>query len=248
MPLMKVTAGKFTHEFHFFSDHEIFFDRRQEYTSNYSVLDVYGSFWSFLFAHVPAKGVRISQGKSSISVSGRVGMLVPPGSIVEWKINCPRLHWFAYSNNRTYPESFPNALTVFELNDIPATVSPDWIRNLIKTSKPISTIKNSEYNPYAKKFKSILDNEYKLNKSLDDYAAELGLSKEWLIKYFKKSYGVTPVDYRNRKRIMEAIFLLHVDDEKIVDLSQRIGFNDLKHFNQLFKKAITLPPSKFLRK
>ena len=127
-------------------------------------------------------------------------------------------------------------------------ISPDWIKNLIETSKPLSTIQNTEYNPYAKKFKAILDEEYKQNKSLAEYADQLGISKEWLIKYFKKSYGVTPVDYRNRKRIMEAIFLLHVEDEKIVDLSQSVGFNDLKHFNQLFKKAITLPPSKFLRK
>ena len=248
MPLMKVTAGKFTHEFHFFSDHEMFFDRKQEYAKDYTVLDVYGSYWSFFFADIPEQGVCISQGKSSLVVQGRVGMLVPPGSVVEWKINCPQLHWFAYSNNKSYPATFPKALTVFELNDIPKMISPDWIKNLIETSKPLSTIQNTEYNPYAKKFKAILDEEYKQNKSLAEYADQLGISKEWLIKYFKKSYGVTPVDYRNRKRIMEAIFLLHVEDEKIVDLSQSVGFNDLKHFNQLFKKAITLPPSKFLRK
>jgi AraC-like DNA-binding protein len=77
---------------------------------------------------------------------------------------------------------------------------------------------------------------------------ELGISKEWLIKYFRKSFGVTPIYYRNEKRMMEALFLLHVEKNKIVNLSQEIGFNDLKHFNQLFKKAISVPPYKFLDK
>lgn len=248
MILMKVTARNYTHEFRFFSDHEIFFDRHQLYPSNYSITDVYGSFWSFMFANIAPGALCISQGESSLAISGTVGVLIPPQSAVHWKINCPQLHWFCYSNNEPYPESFPLDLTIYPLHRIPDTVSPAWIKELIIDSKNSTTLQSFGINPYAKKFKILLDREFKLNKALPTYAVELGLSKEWLIKYFKKSYHLTPVDYRNKKRMMEALFLLHVETGKIIDLSQSIGFNDLKHFNQLFKKAISVPPSKFLSK
>jgi AraC-like DNA-binding protein len=245
---MKVTADSYTHEFHFLSDHEIFFDRKQAYRPNYSHVDVYGTFWSFLFAEIPKNSVYVTYGETSLSFSGKVGVLIPPHSILKWSVTCPSLHWFAYSNNAPYPGDFPTELTVYPLNEIPETISPDWIKNLIQKSENTTSMRQFGVNPYAKKFKTLLDAEFKLNRTLSEYAMELGISKEWLIKYFRKSFGVTPIYYRNEKRMMEALFLLHVEKNKIVNLSQEIGFNDLKHFNQLFKKAISVPPSKFLDK
>jgi len=243
---MKVTAESYTHEFHFLSKHEVFFDRQQNYRPNYKYVDVFGDFWCFLFAKIPQNSVSVTLGENTLAVEGKVGILVPPHSIVQWTVQHPQLHWFAYSNNAPYPHSFPNDITVYKLTEIPEIVSPAWITQLVLDHNDTTTLKFFGINPYALKLKALLDIEYKLNRPLNEYSTELGLSKEWLIKYFKKSFGITPVDYRNKKRIMETLFLLHVENEKIVDLSQSMGFNDLKHFNALFKKAISLPPSKFI--
>jgi AraC-like DNA-binding protein len=243
---MKVTAELYTHEFHFLSKHEVFFGRHEKYRPNYKYVDVFGGFWSFLFAKIPQNSVSVTLGENTLAVEGKVGILVPPHSIVQWTVQHPQLHWFAYSNNAPYPDSYPKDITVYKLTEIPETVSPTWITQLVLDHNDTNTVKFFGINPYALKLKALLDIEYKFNKPLHEYSTELGLSKEWLIKYFKKSYGITPVDYRNKKRIMETLFLLHVENEKIVDLSQSMGFNDLKHFNALFKKAISLPPSKFI--
>lgn len=243
---MKVEADHYTHKFHYLSPNELFFDRQQVYSPNYEEIDVYGSFWSFLFATLPQKSIAISINGVDFPVSGRIGLLIPPHSVVHWKINSPELHWFAYSNRLPFPETFPNEPTIYPLTVLPAEVSPAWIRHLIVSSENAQTLPCMSANPYAKKLKNRMDEEYKMNTPLQEYAEQLGLSKEWLIKYFKQSYGLPPIDYRNRKRLMEALFLLHVDKEKIIDLSHNMGFNDLKHFNALFKKAITLPPSQFL--
>ncbi len=245
---MKVTANTYTHEFNFLSDHEVFFDRQKIYGPDYSLTDVYGSFWSFIFSDVPENAVTISLGENSITVEGKVGLLVPPHAVVTWSVRCGQLNWFCYSNKHSYPESFPKSMTLYPLRDIPETVSPQWIHELVKSSKNAKTLSGSSVNPYAKKLKTLLDNEFKLNKPLLEYANEIGISKEWLIRYFKKSFGVSPIEYRNKKRMFEAMFLLHVEKDKIIDLSHNMGFNDLKHFNQLFKKTIAVSPSKFLFK
>ena len=45
---------------------------------------------------------------------------------------------------------------------------------------------------------------------------------------------------------MQAFILLHLQNNKILDLSQIVGFNDLKQFNSLFKENIKTQPSRFL--
>lgn len=245
---MKVTTDSYTHEFNFLSDHEIFFDRQKFYGPDYSQIDVYGSFWSFIFSDVPENAVTISLGDKSMTIEGKMGLLVPPHAVVTWSVQCGQLNWFCYSNKQPYPESFPKDMTVYPLRDIPETITPEWIHNLIRTSDESHALCSSGVNPYAKKLKSLLDSEFKINKSLHLYSKEIGISKEWLIRYFKKSYGVSPIEYRNKKRMFEAMFLLHVEKDKIIDLSHNMGFNDLKHFNQLFKKTIATTPSKFVTK
>lgn len=245
---MKVETGSYTHEFNFLSPHEIFFDRQKIYGADYRLTDVYGSFWSFIFSDVPQNMITISVGENAIMVEGKVGLLVPPHAVVTWSVQRGQLNWFCYSNNTSYPDSFPKEMTVYPLEDIPDMVSPRWIHDLVKNDHGSKTLSSSGVNPYAKKLKHLLDNEFKLNKALQNYSKEIGLSKEWLIRYFKKSYGVSPIEYRNKKRMFEAMFLLHVEKDKIIDLSHNMGFNDLKHFNQLFKKTIATTPSKFLSK
>ncbi|MBL7545234.1 MAG: helix-turn-helix transcriptional regulator [Bdellovibrionaceae bacterium] len=243
---MKVKSENYTHEFHYLSANEIFFDRKQKYCPGYEEIDVYGGFWSFLFAKLPEGSVTICINNKDVSVSGAIGVFIPAHAVVHWKINSPFLHWFAYSNRLPADDNFPKDLTLFSLPNFEKEISPEWIREFIVKSSDKLVLSQMHINPYAKKLKTLLDKDYKLNTSLQSYALGLGISKEWLIKYFKKSYGLTPINYRNRKRLMDTLFALHVDKEKIVDLSHDMGFQDLKHFNALFKKVISALPSQFL--
>lgn len=243
---MKVEADNYTHEFHHLSENEIFFDRKQSYRPNYKEIDVYGSFWSFLLSSLPNNSVSIKINEQEVPIQGNIGLFMPAHSIVHWRIQTPHLHWFAYSNRLLAPNTFPKEPTIYPLDTLPSEISPAWIYQHIATAQNARTLPLVHSNLYAKKLKAALDREFKMNTSLHDYAKRAGISKEWLIKYFKKSYGLTPIDYRNKKRVMETLFSLHVSHEKIIDLAHNVGFNDLKHFNKLFKKAISIPPSQFL--
>lgn len=245
---MKVITDSYSHEFNFLSDHEIFFNRHESYGQDYRRTDVYSGFWSFIFSDISGNEVSISLGEESVVVRGKMGLLVPPHAVVTWAVQCGHLNWLCYSNKQQYPESFPKDITVYPLAKLPEMVTREWIDNLIHTSNDSYTLCSSGLNPYAKKLKSLLDSEFKINKSLNEYSKEIGISKEWLIRYFKKSFGVSPIEYRNKKRIFEAMFLLHVEKDKIIDVSHNMGFNDLKQFNQMFKKTIATTPSRFTPK
>ncbi len=238
-----VHSPNFDHQVHAISPHEIFFSRAQIYGPDHSDIDVYGNFWSFVFADIPKPGLRIKSSGDEFAVTGPVGILIPPDEVVHWKMRIHRLDWFAYCSDRAYPSFFPKQLSVFQISSLPDEVSPAWIAGMVQSTRPIWSAHSSVANIYARKLKTQLDKEFQSNDSLDAYAEELGLSKEWLIRYFKQAYDITPIDYRNKKRLMQAFFELHTQSGKIIDLSYNLGFNDLKHFNSLFKKILQVTPS-----
>lgn len=243
LPMHTVSSVSYDHQVHTISPNEFFFSRSQQYDFSHSDVDVYGSFWSFVFATIPPRGLRIRAGGEEREISGTVGILIPPDAVVHWKMQVPHLDWFAYCSNLSQLSELPNKLTAYSLEELPEIVTPLWIQNLAQTKRPFWYAQNSSANIYAKKLKAALDRDYQGNTSLDDYAQILGLSKEWLIRYFKQAYDITPIDYRNKKRLLQAFFELHTSSQKIIDLSTSLGFNDLKHFNSLFKKILQVTPS-----
>ena len=72
-----------------------------------------------------------------------------------------------------------------------------------------------------------------------------GRSQEHLTRCMKKYYQVTPTEYLNRIRLEQTTFLLETTDDSILDIMFRCGFNNVSHFNQLFKKKYGMTPSRY---
>lgn len=83
--------------------------------------------------------------------------------------------------------------------------------------------------------------------SLDELALEYGINKFRLCREFAKYYEYTPIQYLNKIRIEKAKELLLSTDEKIVDISQMVGFENTNHFIRLFKEKTGVTPLTYRR-
>lgn len=83
--------------------------------------------------------------------------------------------------------------------------------------------------------------------SIDQLADLIFLSKDHLIRLFKKHMNDTPVSYMNRKKIEKAQLMMLVDDSSIQELSFRLGFENISYFNRLFKKVTGQTPTSYKR-
>ncbi|MFD1771202.1 AraC family transcriptional regulator [Sphingobacterium suaedae] len=79
--------------------------------------------------------------------------------------------------------------------------------------------------------------------SIDDLAALSYLTKDHLIRLFKKQMNCTPGKYINRKKIEKAQLLMLIENPSIQELSFRLGFEHVSYFNRLFKKMTGENPS-----
>ena len=97
------------------------------------------------------------------------------------------------------------------------------------------------------RFQSILQHlEDHLNDpvTLDQLAAEAGLSKYYLIHLFQAETGYTVMDYLRRRRLEEALISLK-DGNRILDAALDAGYGSEQAFSRAVRRTFGQPPSAF---
>ncbi|MDE7284367.1 MAG: AraC family transcriptional regulator [Lachnospiraceae bacterium] len=84
-----------------------------------------------------------------------------------------------------------------------------------------------------------------LELSIETLAADIFVSKYYLIRKFKKSIGMTPHQFCIQNRIRKSQGLL--DGEKtICGIAAEMGFYDQSHFNKAFQRIVGISPSEYI--
>lgn len=84
--------------------------------------------------------------------------------------------------------------------------------------------------------------------SLEQVSHFCGMSQSTFTARFKQYFGKTFVTYRNEIRINVAKELLTHTEEKILSISQRVGFQDLSFFHKTFKQYVDMSPGVYRKK
>lgn len=77
---------------------------------------------------------------------------------------------------------------------------------------------------------------------VDTLANMVGLSKDHLIRLFKKSTGETPIQYITMRKIERAEILLSTTNLSVKEVAHTVGYEDHSYFNRIFKKVVGLTP------
>lgn len=81
--------------------------------------------------------------------------------------------------------------------------------------------------------------------TLEEVANLVGLTPNYFSLYFKKTTGVTFINYRMTKRIEAAEQLLALPHYRIVDVAHETGYEDYSHFAKTFRKMKGITPTEF---
>ena len=96
-----------------------------------------------------------------------------------------------------------------------------------------------------KKIKTLLkEMDYK-ELSVELLAQHADISSNYLIKLFKKEYGLSPYAYILNQKIYKSKALLE-EHMSIAEVAIELGFFDQSHFNKAFKSVYALTPKEFL--
>lgn len=84
--------------------------------------------------------------------------------------------------------------------------------------------------------------------SLNDVAAQLEITPSYLSKIFKKVAQQSFSDYVAEVKMEEAKKLLLEDNNRIYEVSSKLGYDDPYYFSKVFKRVTQLTPSEYIAK
>lgn len=73
------------------------------------------------------------------------------------------------------------------------------------------------------------------------------VTRPYLIRLFKREFGVSPLQYINRKKMERAQLMLLTENLTVKEVAWQLGFNDHSYFIRLFKKTTGTTPLGYRR-
>lgn len=117
----------------------------------------------------------------------------------------------------------------------------DELKNVVST--PVASTSREKLPGLM--LKQILDTRYMEPLHLDQFAKELYMNKYYLIREFKKEFGIPPIEYLLNRRIEEACNLLRNTDRKVTEIGELVGMPNPTYFTQVFRKRKGTSPLAF---
>lgn len=101
--------------------------------------------------------------------------------------------------------------------------------------------------PYIRAVLAAIQTRYREKLSLEQIAAEQGVSQSYLSRKLKDATGQTFGSLLARYRLQQSIDLLAAGTWRVYEIAEQTGFGDYKNFCQVFKKYLHTSPRAFLR-
>lgn len=102
---------------------------------------------------------------------------------------------------------------------------------------------NNENNTLAERVRNLIDSQYNSTISLSDISKKFGYTEEYILRIFKKHYGISPHQYLIKLRMEHSKWLLENTDISIEQVAGSVGYSDFSAFYRSFKKVFGTPPS-----
>lgn len=90
-----------------------------------------------------------------------------------------------------------------------------------------------------------INDHYTENLTVEEVARFCMLSQSYFSYLFKSITMKTFVEYLNGLRISKAMELLKNSDDRVLDICHKAGFNNVNHFNRLFRQITNVSPLEY---
>ena len=106
-------------------------------------------------------------------------------------------------------------------------------------------IRSADIPEEVRRLRSILDDHIFERISIDELAASIYRSPDYITKLFRRVYHQTPYAYLLRQKMQTAANLLQNTQLPSYTISAKLGFEDPHHFSKLFKKQHGVSPRQY---
>ena len=144
-----------------------------------------------------------------------------------------------FINNDIYLKKLSECRTVFEMDRL-RRESQIYFARLVADHK-----KKSGANFHVEEVKKNILSKRFTKISIQEIADELGISKEYMQKLFKKHEGTSITEYISDIKIEAACNMLRYSDRKIQEIAEYLHYGSVSHFSTAFRKKMHQSPKEY---
>ncbi len=122
------------------------------------------------------------------------------------------------------------------------------LKHYLKVYTEVLQYISDKDNPEILIIRAYIEEHYSENIKLDTLAELAFMNPNYFSGYFKKQVGVNFKEYLTAIRMREAEKILLTSDMKVYEIAEKVGFNDYRHFSDIFKKRFGELPSEYKNK
>lgn len=222
----------------------IMYSKKKHFYHNKHHFDCYASDNFLAFANLPSGKVKIRSAEKYLDIEGPCVLFQPPFSLIETITEEGELTWECISFKNVEVDSLLTPKILFTEVSIPR--SNQEITDLLAKiqNEGIEIIQEVRPSGIAEKFKKVIDKKFCENIKLSTIAEQLGCSRVVLTRAFTKTYNISPVEYRHKLRIHEALLRVRAG-LSITDALYEVGFSDPSQFIHHFKRLLGATPNQY---
>ena len=90
-----------------------------------------------------------------------------------------------------------------------------------------------------------MQQNYNKDLKIENISMKSFLSRNYFCKLFKECTGMTAIEYIQKLRIRKACDLLKKTDKTVLEIAEQVGYNDIKFFNEVFKRYVGKTPGAY---
>ena len=106
-------------------------------------------------------------------------------------------------------------------------------------------VQHNKFNTPFQKTKSFIDEHFTENISIEELSKIANMSISGFSHHFKKIFGIAPIQYLIHLKIGLGQKLLITTDKSITEISMSLGYDNVSHFNNQFKKFVGTSPQNY---
>ncbi|HUQ91601.1 MAG TPA: AraC family transcriptional regulator [Bryobacteraceae bacterium] len=141
--------------------------------------------------------------------------------------------------DRSRPELFWTSVRLM-LDEFLLLCYRQWAYKESETEKVYTSVESVVHT-----LRDYIDAHYREKIGLKRLSDRSGYAPSYLSSTFHKVTGQCVVEYITHKRMEHAKHLLATSGLKVVEVCLASGFNDLAHFNRMFRRIVGVTPSEF---
>ena len=100
----------------------------------------------------------------------------------------------------------------------------------------------------AQELKRLIDEDVNVSESIESLSQRVGYSPDHLRKKFEREFRVSPLRYRNQRRMALVMDLVADSRLSVKEIAARTGFRHVSHLSASFKKAYGITPREGIEK